>query len=349
MSQRSGARYVVSTAALAVAVLTTSCSAPFQPKASAARVDVDNVPTDIIFGVPSPSPVAAASGPTALVTVPPAILTLPEQPPSLTFVGNDITFPVVPAPAACPTASPTSFPPDVATSDVSKMPVSGAYRWATGGAYVKTIGTISVPIQVPMFEQRVVRNAKPFTDPVPTVPGSPPDYAFTYQTIEPVVTDGTALLLYWQVKANPVANDPEGGVVLKQVDTLDKSGKNTGTIFQGTPGLLMLPLPVAPGTSFNSTSVDTHANSLQLKGTVGNHERVDACGQPLQAWGVDATLQNAGASAANPAKLHFDVATQMGALMIAFNIDGAFFGTQYQKETARIGQVAADPVPDTYK
>jgi len=82
---------------------------------------------------------------------------------------------------------------------------------------------------------------------------------------------------------------------------------------------------------------------------VGGRERVDACGEPIQAWGVDAQVQNAGTSAAAATAWHYDVATQKGALIVAFNIDGAFFGTKFNRETARIGQLKPDPVPDPYK
>ena len=334
---------------------------PFDSPPAAAKVAVDTLSTNILFGVPSQPAVAAGGQTPATPQLPPQFTeTLPGQPEASFFEGNNFTFPNVAPATECPTKSPTAFPAEPAGTGVTTMPTSGAYRWVTGGAYQMTVVTIAVSIPLPQFEQRVVRRAAPFTDPVPSAPGSPPDYAFTYQTIEPR-GDGTALLMYWQVKTNPnsvntglapTVSDPEGGIVLKQVDAIDRTGKNTGAIFQSATGggLLVLPLPVQPGATFSSTAPDTSpaANTLQLSGTVGNHEVIDACGTPVQAWGVDATLTT-GTTSATAAKLHYDVATQLGALIIAFNVDGPFFGTIYQKATARLGQTSPDPVPDKYK
>jgi hypothetical protein len=330
--------------------LLASCSGPFSGAVGAAKVDVDTLSTDILFGVPSPSPVTAQNGQAATAVLPPMTLTLPEQPPSLSFEGTNVTFPSIPAPAACPTAPATSFPAQVAGSDVTTMPGSGSYRWASAGSWEKMILTTPVKIPIPTFEQRIVRRATKVADPVPALPGSSPDFSFTYQTIEPRVSDTSALLMTWKVKANAATGDPEGGLTLQQVDVIDKDGKPAGTMFHAVTGLLLLPLPAQPGTKIRSSSVDsTGSNNLQLTGTVGNRERVDACGDPVQAWGVDATLTNAGAGSAAPATLHYDVATQFGALVVAFNIDGTFFGTKFDKETARIGQLKGDPVPDAYK
>ena len=332
-----------------------SCG-PFSSPPAAAKVDVDTLSTDIVFGAPTPGAKAPAQ-----TAQPPLAAPGLEQPGFTGFGGLSFALPTF-TQTACPTAPATSFPAQVATSDVSTMPASGQYLWAAGGQYEKLVLTITLKLPVPTFEQRVVRQAATITDPVPAAPGSPPDYAFTYQTIEPRVSDGTSLLMYWQVKANanqvstgvaPTVADPEGGLVLKRVDTLDSSGKDTRTIFStaNEGGLLLLPLPVQPGASINSTAVDTSGsgNTLQLTGTVGNRERVDACGTPIQAWGVDGTLTTGGATAANPATVHYDVATQMGALIVTFNMDGSFFGTKFDKETARIGQINGDPVPAQYK
>jgi hypothetical protein len=346
--------------ALACLVGLAGCG-PFDSAPAPAKVAVDTIPTNILFGVPSQAAVAAGGQTPATPEQPPQLTeTLPGQPQSFFFEGGNFTFPSVAPATACPAASPTSFPADPAGTGVTTMPASGAYRWVTGGAFQKTVVTLTISLPLPQFEQRVVRRAMPITDPVPSAPGSPPDYAFTYQTIEPR-GDGTALLMYWQVKTNPnsvntgiapTVADPEGGIVLKQVDTIDASGKDTGAVFQSAQGagLLVLPLPVQPGATFSSTAPDTSAaaNTLQLAGTVGNHEVIDACGTKVQAWGVDAKLTT-GTSSTTAATLHYDVATQMGALIIAFNVDGPFFGIPYQKATARLGQTSPDAVPDKYK
>ena len=343
-------------------LFTLASCGPFDSPPAVAKVDVDTLSTNILFGVPTPRPAAAQSPQAQALAPPPFVVDLPGQPSIIDFGGNPLSFPSVTAAPVCPTAPPTAFPAQPANSDVNSMPGTGAYRWAAGGTYDKTVGLITVPLPLPQFEQRVVRHATQITDPIPGPPGSQPDFAFTYETIEPRVSDNTALLLSWQVKANaqsvntgvaPTVADPEAGLVLKKVQVIDSTGKLTSTALFDSgsgPGLLILPLPVAPGTSFSSTAVDTSssANTLKLSGTVGNHENVDACGTPIQAWKIDGTLTT-GATAATPATLHYDVATQMGALIIAFDVDGSFFGTTFHKSTARIGQPTGDAVPDKYK
>jgi predicted small lipoprotein YifL len=359
MSLRETGSMVRSVVAVACLVGLAGCG-PFDSPPAPAKVAVDTLSTSILFGVPSQAAAAAGQAPSTPQLPPQFTETLPGQPEASFFEAGNLTFPSVAPATECPAASATSFPAEPAGSGVTTMPASGAYRWVTGGSYQMAVVTLTISLPLPQFEQRVVRHAQPFTDPVPSAPGSPPDYAFTYQTIEPR-GDGTALLMYWQVKANansvdtglvPTVADPEGGLVLKQVDTIDASGKDTGAVFQSaqSAGLLMLPLPVQPGAAFSSTSPDTSpkANTLQLSGTVGTHEVIDACGTNVQAWGVDAKLTT-GTSSTTAATLHYDVATQMGALMIAFNVDGPFFGIPYKAATARLGQTSPDPVPDKYK
>jgi hypothetical protein len=330
-----------------VAAVLSSCSLP-TATARPNRVDVDTLETDILFGAQaSPAPAPSPTGTTALL---PPIEPL-AQPSPLFFTGNPLP-PPRPAQSPCPAAPATSFPAQVAESTVTTMPQPGQYRWAGKGGFDQTVLTITFTTSLPQFETRYVRNPAAFTDPIPAAPGSPTSFNFTFETIEPHLGTSDSYLMYWQVKANSqTPNDPEAGLVLKQVDTLDKDAKITGTIFKPVTGLLLLPLPVSPGAAITSTAVDTSAgaNSLQYSGTVGSHERVDACGEPVQAWGVDGTLTPTGASSGNPAKVHYDVATQMGALVVAFNVDGGLFGTTFHKAETRIGQLKADPLPAKYK
>lgn len=336
----------------AAALALSSCSVPGAPAAKTAKVDVDRLETDILFGAPTtrttaPAAAAPAPPPQAL----PPLFVPPTQPSDQFFTGNNFT-PTTPAIAPCPKAPSTAFPATVATSDVTTMPTPGHYRWAASGSYDYTVLTQTVKLPLPPFQDRYVRNAAPFNDPVPALPGSSPDYAFTYQTIEPQVSPHGYFLMYWQVKAGAATGDPENGLVLRQIDRLDADFKNPTTIFKAVVGLLFITVPVQPGSTINSTSADTSGSggSLQIQATVGNHENVDACGEPIQAWAVDGTLTQTGAGAASPANIHYDVATQYGALIVAFNVkDGSFLGTSYHDANTRIGQVKPDVLPDKFK
>ena len=345
----------------AAAILFSACGFPLPlHQVQASKVEVDTPETDIVFGVPKPTP----APPQAPAALPPLSNLDLGQPPLLSFNGNDFLFPLIPAIAACPTASPTAFPADVAGSDVNILPAAGDYRWAASGKYDLTVLTTTVQLPLGPFEQHQVRNAKTFTDTLPTLPGSPPPYDFTYETIQPMHGSSGWLDFHWQVKDNALgasaqgqtAGDPEAGLALMQVDELDTNAKFRSTIFQAAPhtGLLLLPLPVQPGTAWTSTSVDTSssANNLKFHGTTGNRETVDACGTPVQAWAVDGTLTPTGTGAANPPTLHLDIATQMGALVVAVNItsdNGWFFDATYHKVADRIGQLKPDSLPAKFQ
>ncbi|MHB8510306.1 MAG: hypothetical protein ACYDGR_16945 [Candidatus Dormibacteria bacterium] len=349
---------------LLLGALLSACSGPLSIHAKPSKVDVDTLQSDILFGAPT-APAAAAPStvngvPVPLLVIPP--ITAPSQPIDQFFTGNNFTFPKLPTAAACPTAPPTAFPADIAGADVTNMVTPGQYRWAAGGNYDVTILTTTLSLPLPQFETRYVRDPTKIPD-GPAIPGQPTTYGFKFQTIEPHIggANGETYLMYWQVKENatqvqplqpgtPGAGDPEAGLTLQQIDTLDSKGVVTSTIFKGVTGLQFLPLPVQPGGTFSSQSVDTSsaANNLQISATVGGRERIDACGTPIQAWGVDATLTPSGAGASNPSKLHYDVATQFGGLIVAFNVDQSYLGTTFHSATQRIGQAKPDPLPKQY-
>jgi len=344
-----------------IALLFGACSFPGASTQQASRVDVDTLPTNILYGAATQTALAgpAAAGPAApapLQPLPPATV---EQPLSQFFQGNNFNF-QLPTASFCPAAPSTAAPAQAAPSDVSTLPASGQYRWVTSGTYDLVVLPLTVQIPLLAFQERYVRKAARIKSTIPSLPGAAADFDFTYQTIEPRVSKPGFYLMYWQVKdeatsvagANTALADPEGGLALKQIDELDKDGKDTGTIFMGTPGLLLLPLPAQNGASVNSASTDaTHGLNLSFKGSVGNRERVDACGQFIQAWPVDGTLTTAGAGGGTGVKatIHLDVATQFGALLVAFNVDGNYLATTYHGAKLHVGQVKPDPLPQQYQ
>jgi hypothetical protein len=245
------------------------------------------------------------------------------------------------------------------------MPTAGAYSWVGSGTYnYSPIPTITVKIPIaPMFTEylRHVRSLPPSL--VPAIPGASPSLNFTYESTVPQLGSlkGGFYDLFWQVKSNASAGDPEGGLVLKRIDTLDSKGNDTGKVFDSGsgPGLLVLPLPAAPGpvgiqtpdgNLSQSISVDTsgNGNNLEFSGTVGPRERVDACGTWLQAWPVDGTLTNGAGSA----KIHLDVATQFGAVPLALNFVGdgqTFLGSTLNNVSLHTGQSTPGALPKEWQ
>jgi len=322
-------------------------------------VAVDALSTDVVFGAgQTPAPVAAA----------PPILQTNNGP---SFAGTGSFNPFIPGSlptslGTCPTASPTAFPAEPAGPDVTTQPAQGQYRWVGGGHYDLMVLTTPIQDPLPQYFESVVRHIAPLgTSTPPTQQGS---NDFTFDTLMPSFgrSNSGYYDFFWQVKSKPSLGDPEGGLSLTEIDTLNYNGQAATPIFKGKPALLLLPLPAsagpvapqppqigglpiplpsAPASSTESVDTTGSGNTMQFTGNVGSPEKVDACGTWLDAWPVDGTLKNGAGSAT----IHLDVATQLGALVIAMNIDGSFLGTTFHNATTRLGQTTPDPIPASLK
>lgn len=325
------------------------------------QVQVDTLQTKILFGLNEDIKARQATAPGQ---PPQELFVQPQELPLEVF--TPLPFPLAPPAKPCPDAGANDFPSVQAGTNVTSMPKPGHYRWVASGKwdYVFTGLTTTVPLGE--FQERYLRNVATFTDTFPQPPGTE-SLDFRYQTIEPRFAQGNGyLLFFWQVKSHAfsssetlplpspapnqvTAGDPEAGLVLQRVDVMDTKGRDIGTVFSGQPGLMMLPLPEAPG-DFRSTSVDTSGGAtMAIQGTVGGHEVIDACGTPVQAWSVNATLTSVGTSGANgQATIHYDVATQLGGVVIGLNVDGPWFGTTLHTVKQRLGQVDPDALPEMF-
>lgn len=315
------------------------------------RVAVDAYPTDVVFGAGQPSPVPAPA------TAPGLGLSQPF--PSL-FLGNNFALPEI-ATQTCAVAPPTGAPAEEAGLDVTTKPKPGLYQWVGAGQYLFAISGNTLHLPVPpflnVFERGIQDSAEPI-DTLQSLPGSSPGMDFTYDMVEPAIGGAGFTQFVWRVKTNAQTGDPEGGLSLAEVDILNGAGQVVQTAFKGEPGLLMMPFPVSegpvgiqgPNGGIQPTvAADTSGsnNSLQWNGTVGGRERIDACGTWIQAWQVDGTLTIGTNS--TPATIHMDVATQFGGLVVAFNIDGPFFGVMFNKFTQHIGTVTPGPLPKGFQ
>src|SRR5205823_2494254 len=113
-----------------------------------------------------------------------------------------------------------------------------------------------------------VSDPQPTTHPTSGAQG----IVFTYQTVQPQIGNTTLVRTTWQVKSNspqsvqealPLDNtpdvragDPENGISIKKIETLDASGNVIGPGFSPITGLLMLSLPVYQGDQITSTAAD---------------------------------------------------------------------------------------------
>jgi hypothetical protein len=306
-------------------------------------VGVQKLQANVVFGVkPSRADVAERQAEAAQApperTLPP-VVALPQtkfRPP----LG-------APPPAACPAAAVNAFPAREAGFNVTDMPRPGAYRWKRSGTQtLATAGGLTLPVGG--FEQRYLRRVTKVSD-----------TQFGYQTVRKELNTGNLLVATWQVKTaatqetagtvvgpNVRAGEPDRGLALVRLDRYDSKGSLAGS-FAPAPSILYLPLPVLVGEQWTSHGVSpATGETWQLQGTVKGRQRVDACGEVIDGWGVEGSLTQSGGTNATTYK--FVVATQLGGVLTSEFIDGTT-PTGTMKVTFSVGQLDPDPLPDEAK
>lgn len=314
-----------------LALLASSCGSSRE----ASRVGMERDQTNITYGfTASAAARAKALGKQAAIGVDSG----PVQTPLPTF--SPIFASGKPVSGPCPTANPTAPVDSRAPTDVQGRPGAGTYIWRASGSY--TLSGTKVPI-ANIFVQYILP-PKTFTDTFPAPAGAPHGDAFTYQTFE-TSPGGQYWKFSWQVKTQPhSAQDPEGGLVLKQIDASDSQGKSTATYFRSSStGLLMAPLPVKAGQSWQAVSFDAaNGRAIQLSAQVLKREVLDVCGTLIEGWHVHGSLLLGGSSGT----LDYLIATEYGGRIVSLAADGSYFGGYtFEKAYFHDGQIDPRPLP----
>ena len=325
----------------AITIVATGCVQPGDPKVGISRIEAE-----LVFGVkPEEEPVATPAtsvdrgfgDPVAPVAdfgdfVPPSSnFELPEQ---------EAKKP------ECPEA-PRGAPAErVANVEVTADPPVGLYRWKVNASATQPDGSVRTAPQ--RFESRIVRRFQRVAE-----------GHFKYETVQPVA-DGKFLVSYFDVytdkfKANttsPVGivdspasvGDPLRGLVLTRTETQNAQGLRDGPSFAPRDGILLLPLPVTAGESYQSVAVDPRGGSVVHDAHVRRVQRIDACGEVVDGWLVEATQRVTDNESQSTYELKYDymVAPQYGAIMIMERIRDAdeTFDIAFQ-----LGQLQPSPVP----
>jgi hypothetical protein len=269
-------------------------------------------------------------------------------------VGRARLTPLTPPKSTCPPAALTAFPAKEAGQTVEGVPAEGQYRWKRSGT--QTLATLpGVKLPVTGFEQRLVRNVTKASDTEYTFETVQPDLGTNITTIStfkvktaavsktvappvgppdlnhpqtpvplPLTPPGTAPTLPKAPVPDSVsAGDPERGISLMKLQRVDAAGNSSELSF--TPAVLYLPLEVVPGEEFNAVGIDTRTGSvLQNQAKVVKRERVDACGDVVDGWVVEATQTFQGAGQASPPRTYrYIVAPQLGGIIISEEIHTA--------------------------
>lgn len=317
-----------------------ACVQPDEPEVGLSKIEAE-----LVFGV-----VIEEDKP---VTTPAkAVADAPEQP-DFDF-GEDEPFEIpddyespIKLVEDCPTAPRGASSEKPATNFVDGDPLVGLYRWKIDT--VRTDPATGTKSSTEKFEKRIIRNFERLSD-----------SATTFEMVQPNPADsGTFLVSTFEVytdklQVNPTAGvpavdspvkpgDPERGVVLKRVEIQNSSGQTVGQGFAPRSGLLMLPIPVRPNEQYQSVGVDPRGDTIVHDAVVKNIVRIDACGEVIDGWLVEAHQSISNAEGTEQIRYDYIVAPQYGGMVISERIrpsEGDAFDILYTQ-----GQREPDPLP----
>lgn len=319
-------------AALAVSALglATACGSGSVP-----GVAVTNAQSDVAFGGnTAPTPAATGAPTTTSGGIPVGPIGFPGQtgPPPLGFDRQPpISFPSQSPPpvrsSLCPGPPPFATAANPATTFVQDQPKVGFYFWQVIKAEEKAP---KVVITTPKYTNYEIRNVSAIT--TSPNPQGDPTTTFTFDQVAPIA-GGHVVTYTYQVKQNapgtnageglPVGKPqrvsvPDAGIAIKAEVERDAAGKVVRQ-FHPTTAVLVLPLPIQGGATFNGAGSDpSNGASLQVQGTVVGPDRVSGCNDYIQGIRVNATVTSNGVpgQAAASVTQAFTFQTQAGGLLV---------------------------------
>lgn len=334
-------------ALVVLALVSTACVSQGDPKVAVTKVEAD-----LVFGVKEPEPPATPANTNVDEDLPPEAFEPAELDEFGVFDPADDKLKDLPTRAEplseCPSAPPTAVAEKAADVNVTGMPKVGLYRWQRDGTQKPAGSGPEVPgTKIDTFERRIVRNLKQVS---PTV--------HTFETVQPDIGGTNVIITTFRVRtdalnrdstgaglpiAGPRVGDPDRGVAITRIETVDARG-NTVSEFNPSTPVLILPLPVSTNEEYQSVGVDPRTgNSLVHRAHVMARERVDACGEVVDGWAVEAE-QTTSDQNAPVVKYRYLVAPQYGGLIISEKLNYSSGGVD-NEFLFRLGQVDPDPLP----
>jgi hypothetical protein len=318
-------------------LVTAACGEQAEP-----TVRLQNVQADIVFGeIEPPKPAAPAN-----TTVGPADFSedVAEVDEFEFDDKSDVLRRIPPraaAPEPCPPAALTEFPDKEASLNVEGTPAVGLYRWVRSGEQtVAAAPTLKLPIGG--FEKRLVRG---FKQESPTT--------FVFETVQNEFGGTQIVVTRYRVKKAPTqqrvgptdvrVGEPDRGISIYEIERFDsKTGASVSTSSY-TPPVLVLPLPIVPGESFEGVGIDpADGSTLRIQGSIRKRQQVDACGEVIDGWLVEGSRTFSGGA---PQPYNYIVATQLGGHIIQEYLESTST-TGTSKVTFRTGQKVPDPLPE---
>lgn len=326
---------VTATALTAVAVLAAGCNAPGRPL----EVGFKEVPSDVVLGAQtSPTPVPSAGGLVPLPPVlppPPSVVALPPPPFDVSVrppAPSAPPLPTTPAGETCPDADPLQAPALEAPPTIAQGPARGQYVFRTDGRF-EVSGADARRGRFPETSLRTVSGTLALDD------GS-----LVFDVAE-LLGDVTTTTSYRVVPTSDLPPTAAAGAGLYVARVTSRSSDGQTSVFTPAPELKLAALPLVRGAVVEARGVDpTTATTMSFTSTVAGKARVDACGDPLDAFVLELT---AGRLLSPISDLEFAatyaVGTQFGGLVLRDTV--AFAGTDAGAGVSRTSTGTISSVP----
>lgn len=266
-------------------------------------------------------------------------------PPPLQFQGIDVPLFLdderPPRPTVCyPEIRSAGSDQALAAFVNGRRPEAGTYLW--NGA--RTRGPAASPTSVEALggELRLLRNIKELGR---QTPQSPED-SFGYEVVQaagdykpgqrqflvstyvvnprPPVDSVRVPSQVEQAARPPQGRPPDSGLMLTRTQLVDVNGQPfpDRPAFEPLVGVFLLPLPVSPGETFNSTAVDPRSGKVvRVQGTVLRETRLNACGEAVDGYEVQAGVNITTSAGTSGYVSRYVVAPQLGALVLRESVE----------------------------
>lgn len=333
-----------------VAVLLSACGRPAEPL----DIGMREVANDIVLGGGDDEPTAPAPVPPTAVSV-----SLPqttnqqsqprfaEPPPPPDDGGSEFTPPPPPPPPpppepeTCPDADPRDAPKVEAPMDRAIPPVEATYTYRNDGEFSVSGANA---------------NQGEFTEPTSwTVQDVEVDDNGDFTYAVEAQLGGTTTTTTYEVRNEPTVDDPTGavgqadpqkgrGLYMVRLDSTGPAGDESS--FAPATPLLLLPFPATQADEQDVAGTDpTTGTTMSYHLTVLGKNRVDACGEPLDAIRVELTEGRiTGPDMQVQFAAIYDFGTQFGGLMLRDQFEIA--GMEGLNSVSRTNTATISDVPE---
>lgn len=284
---------------LVATVTVTGCAGPKQRLDYAGK----SVPINVAFGKPPAAKGATPAPGTVLQPVPSGVGVVPVVPGSGTGVSSAVPTPALPTttPVACPAQDPLKFPRREATNVVTGDVPEGQFPYRVSGSYTDNGRKTA-------YEQVVFQTVKRLSPD----PAGRTRFSVHYDLL------GIAYTLVYVVTPPPDPSIP-GEIGL---ESLVQNGANgDGASFMPAKPLRQLQLRAERGVTWTDATTDPlSASSATADGVISDKSRINACGQPVEAWKVQLTQRiiTPGQDITATRTVHF--ATGYGGLLVGEHV-----------------------------